>query len=642
MRSNRIIKYKKLTFIPIIIFLLIGCSKNQIEIIKGEKGIFNLCQWDFNKNGNVKLDGEWEFYWNQLLTYSDFKEKVNLSLVIAEVPMGWTEYSEDGKRILGQGFATYRLKVKTDLKAGTLMSFRINSLSSAYKLYINDKEIVSSGKVAASKEEYSPRYKPLTAVFNIPDSEFDIIIQVANYDFYKGGIWYSICMGTVEGIGKLQDTLVGKELFIVGVLLFISLFYFSNYFYGNGVKMHKYFACICALGILCFDFLGQMIICSIFPKIPFSFFIFIGYAATQWIAFFLILYVGELFPTRFNKYGNYVFGGLTGILTLLFLFTPTYFYTRFGHMGNYIMIFEVFYTVILAYIGFKNKRQGAILYFFATIITLFTVIHDVLFITNLVNSDFREMAFIGVFMLILCHTLIHLKINISEYNQKEQLIIEVENSKEECVINERKFLQAQIKPHFLYNALSVIAALSTRNPIETRRLIINLSEYLRSSFDFDSCDDLVPLYKELELVKAYVEIEKARFRHRLEFILNCEDTPKIRIPKLSIQPLVENSIRHGILKKVEGGKVILNIRKEDGKLKIEIIDNGDGMSQEIVEKLVQGSDSIKGVGLKNINRRLIHLYGKGLNIKSRLNDGTSISFTIPFIEVENEDEFTGG
>ncbi|MEN6328126.1 MAG: ATP-binding protein [Syntrophomonas sp.] len=207
-------------------------------------------------------------------------------------------------------------------------------------------------------------------------------------------------------------------------------------------------------------------------------------------------------------------------------------------------------------------------------------------------------------------------------------LVQLKLAVERSIANEISFLQAQSKPHFLYNALSVIASLSTADPQESRKLIVKLSEYLRNSFDFDSFEDLIPIFKELELVDSYIEIEKARFGDRLDFEFICDDMPELTIPRLVIQPLVENAIRHGIMKKVDGGRVYLKIWPEDQKIYFEIGDDGVGMTEEEQQNIMRGES--QGVGVKNIDRRLKKYYGTGLEFTSTAGKGTVVKYYIPF------------
>ncbi|ADL05214.1 histidine kinase N-terminal 7TM domain-containing protein [Lacrimispora saccharolytica] len=194
---------------------------------------------------------------------------------------------------------------------------------------------------------------------------------------------------------------------------------------------------------------------------------------------------------------------------------------------------------------------------------------------------------------------------------------------------ELSFLQAQIKPHFLNNTLSVIGSMVTRSPQEAKALIAELGEHLANCYYFDSNSPMVLLEKELECVRTYVSIEKARFRERLNFHLEYDDIPSISIPRLVLQPLVENALRHGILKKAGEGNVWLTICVEENRFRFEVRDDGAGMSHEILSRLLLDTENIHSIGLSNIHRRLMKHYGQGLTITSEPGVGTQVVFYVP-------------
>lgn len=196
-------------------------------------------------------------------------------------------------------------------------------------------------------------------------------------------------------------------------------------------------------------------------------------------------------------------------------------------------------------------------------------------------------------------------------------------------INEISYLQAQIKPHFINNTLSTIASMVTRAPEEAKVLITDLSEYLMHCYYFDENTPMNYLEQELEALQAYVNIEKARFGRRLEFNLVCDNIPNVHIPKLILQPLVENAIMHGVLKKAEGGTVSLNIIQENNLVQFEISDNGVGISEKILNTIMIRGTKENSIGITNVNRRLIKYYQQGLTITSVVGEGTKVLFSIP-------------
>lgn len=188
-----------------------------------------------------------------------------------------------------------------------------------------------------------------------------------------------------------------------------------------------------------------------------------------------------------------------------------------------------------------------------------------------------------------------------------------------------KMLQTQINPHFLFNALNTISSFIRINPEKARDVILNLSTILR--FNLENFDRLVPVEKEIEQVKAYVNIEQARFNDKIKVEYSIdEDILNFQIPSLIIQPLVENSIKHGLLPKREGGEVFIGIKNTgDNHIKITVKDNGVGIPQEVINSI--DDVDIKSIGLKNVHARLKLLYGKGLEIK-KLPQGTEINYDI--------------
>lgn len=200
----------------------------------------------------------------------------------------------------------------------------------------------------------------------------------------------------------------------------------------------------------------------------------------------------------------------------------------------------------------------------------------------------------------------------------------VENLKTMAKEAELKALQTQINPHFLFNALHTTSFFVRKDPSKAREIIIDLSTYLRYNLE-NSCK-LVPLEMELEQVKAYFNIEKARFGDKISINIDVDENVKnISIPSLIIQPLVENSIKHGLLKKREGGFVNIIAQKENKGCLITIEDNGVGIDQKIIDNLDDRID--KNIGLKNVHNRIKLIYGKGLVVE-KLETGTKISFYI--------------
>lgn len=198
---------------------------------------------------------------------------------------------------------------------------------------------------------------------------------------------------------------------------------------------------------------------------------------------------------------------------------------------------------------------------------------------------------------------------------------------------EAALLQAQIKPHFIINTFNSIAALGRIDLDRMDDMIEELSTYIRLSIDSQNTDGLAPIERELDLVRSYLYIQEKRFGDRLKVSWEVDWEAQANIPPLTIQPLVENAISHGILKRISGGTIRIVIRKEEGGVTVAIHDNGVGMSRDAVTGLLETNGRHKrphgGIGLRNTDRRLKQAFGEGLAIESVPGEGTTVSFRVP-------------
>jgi two-component system LytT family sensor kinase len=187
-------------------------------------------------------------------------------------------------------------------------------------------------------------------------------------------------------------------------------------------------------------------------------------------------------------------------------------------------------------------------------------------------------------------------------------------------------LSRQINPHFLFNTLNTVSALIRFDPDNARGVVLKLSNILRRLLR--KHETFVPLREEIEFIDDYLDIEVARFgRDNLDIVKDIdEETLEAFVPSMLLQPIVENCLKHGLAPKLDGGKIQLRTVNRDGRLHIEIEDNGVGISEEKMPHVY-----VEGIGLSNVRERLRVLYGADfqLQIESRAGQGTLIKIEIP-------------
>lgn len=191
-------------------------------------------------------------------------------------------------------------------------------------------------------------------------------------------------------------------------------------------------------------------------------------------------------------------------------------------------------------------------------------------------------------------------------------------------------LKMQLHPHFLFNTLHAVSTLMQDDIKAARKMLAKLSDLLRTTLDNIGIQE-VEFGKELEFLKSYLAIEKIRFQDRLKIIYKIDPaTMSAKVPNLILQPLVENSIKHGISDKVEGGEITISSRKDNDLLILKVSDDGINYRKEIKE----------GIGLSNTRARLTQLYNKefSMEISSNTDKGFTVTLIFPFIEFEQEND----
>ena len=247
------------------------------------------------------------------------------------------------------------------------------------------------------------------------------------------------------------------------------------------------------------------------------------------------------------------------------------------------------------------------------------------FFAGTLNSDLLMEIFVSCFMFVGSYLLARILIQYGQNN-----LAAIISSHEEATKNELAFLQAQIKPHFLYNALNTIVSFGYKDREMAANLLVNLSSYLRLVFDVDPKSMMVPLEREINLLENYVEIEKARFGELIHVEYDIDPTLRqMELPSFCLQPLVENAIKHGLRKKEAGGTVYISAGRTQTGIVLEVRDTGIGMSAETLQRLKTSDSSNEGVGFFNVKKRIGSWKNARLDVQSTEGVGTSVIINVP-------------
>ena len=201
---------------------------------------------------------------------------------------------------------------------------------------------------------------------------------------------------------------------------------------------------------------------------------------------------------------------------------------------------------------------------------------------------------------------------------------EREKTKKELYEAKVSVMVSQIQPHFMYNALSSIAMMCTIDPETAQEATVTFADYLRGNMDSLKQTAPVPFEMELEHLKKYLYIEQLRFGKKLQVEYDLP-VMNFRVPMLSIQPLVENAVKHGVGMKKKGGTVVISTRETDTAYQVIIRDDGVGFDPDAKKE----PDGRSHVGMENTRKRLMNLCGAGIITESVIGEGTTVTITLP-------------
>lgn len=619
MQTRRIIGIGLLFSVTLLLFLVIyrhtGSNADQPA---AQHGVIDLTGWSFHEQGFVQLDGEWEFYEGQLLESDDFREGIRKGVFYRSVPGTWKGKTEEGG-MSRKGVGTYRLKVRLGDR-DEVLALKVTSIRMSHRLFIDGKPEGASGVPAVVPAEHRPGNTPYTAFFKAENPEIEIIIQVANHVFVTGGIVNSIQLGSHQDIVQLNGIQLGSDMGVILMLVMFGAYQIGFHFVRRRERSYLLIGLYMFALSLGQALQGEKILQRSLPQMPFE----LAYKLldlSQFLSAIIIILFLYTVDTRLMSLRK-----LMVVLAPLALYAASVLLLPYGihiqakyagvsYMGVAVLfiIGRMIYLYLRSSNGMSNRKE-LLLFIGGSLSLLVFLTNGALYAENMASSDMAGKLGIICFIIFMNMLLV---VRFSDAHTRTDILA-------------HQLDQAQIKPHFLYNALSSVISFCYTDGEKAAHLLSMLSHYLRYILELDRSQLFVPLYRELELIHAYAEIEKARFDDRFELECRVEESLRHRnIPSLSIQPLIENAIRHGLFEKEGFGKVILTVRKNDNGILIIVEDDGVGMSAERLGQISGRAGSGGGIGVANIRSRLESIHGASWSISSAPGAGTKVTMRVP-------------
>lgn len=382
---------RKTAILLIMVIAIFGfsCSTKNKKPPLAQKGAIDLSQWNFEEEGNIKLDGEWEFYWEKLYTTEDFSQKKLIPDTIVTCPSLWNNYSIKGKTLSGLGFATYRLIANTSNKTKHF-GIRITYQETAYNLFVNGKLVVKNGKVSNDLKKMVPYWSPQIADFKTDQEEIEFILQISNGFDRKGGFRCPLLIGSPNKIRAEKDYFFTRDAILAGVLLIMCLYSFGLFFFRQKDNASLYFSILCLMLLIRTITTDERLLLNFLPDISWEVFVKLMYSPLYLGSIALLLFFKNIFTKEVNKKVLLIYVVLFSIYFFSGLISSIYFNSLLIPSFKLVYLTMLLYLIVILYKAIRKKHKGAI---------LIGIGFSVFFLTSL-NDIFHDQALIHTGLLV--------------------------------------------------------------------------------------------------------------------------------------------------------------------------------------------------------------------------------------------------
>lgn len=676
------------TFLTVLVFLA-GLNLSQPRLPLAQKGVADLREIRNTDHFVLKLNGEWEFYWKEMLHPHDFEAGKNWHPYYAKVPSYWSGYNIPN--IESKGYGTYRLRVLLPPGYRDALAVDLPVFDSAFDIYINGKYIGSNGTPGKSEETTTPEYRRVFARI-VPDSGIlEIVINVANYHHRRGGFWLPLKLGTFPDVQKRMANTWAAEWCVFSILAGFSLFFLFFFILAPGEKTMLYFSLLCAGLALRPLFTAHYLINNLFD-LSWEWIVKLEYIDLFIITLSAAWFARYLYPTLFAKISA---RGMT------ILFIPAGVFVLFSKVNVFSYLVYLLYLsllLLMAYLlitgikGAVKKKSEDIAYTFAFVLLIGGGINDIMVSLGMSGSGsgYIMSYLVVIFMFLQAIFLLYKWITAFREKEKLQRKMEYMNKNLEKLVNQRtgelqrrnEEIEQQNRMIALQNRelsdtiqlknrmFSVIAH-DLRSPVVNILYMLNLlkeKEY-KEKYDMFANSSINYAQRVIGLLENMLvwgrgQEEKIKFspgNHdladiiltNLSIIKESADKKEISVGFTQVGSsiafcdrdlldiIIRNIFSNAVKYTPRKGRIsiFLKDKKNTGEgIMLKICDNGVGIPEDKQKRIftseeiesTPGTENEKGTGIGlKLCHELVTLNNGQIAVESKVNEGTCFIITLP-------------
>lgn len=412
---------------------------------KSQMGVLDLSHWQFERDGIVSLNGEWEFYWQQLLDPTHFHHQGTDPLPVAylNVPQSWRSSIHDNRNISPDGFGTYRLLIQLDDQTiGKDMALHIPFQFTSYRLWVNSTEGARSGTVGKSSNESVPQFRSRLVPFTPTSSTVEVIVQVSNFHHREGGLRNSIKLGLLHQLELRTARRQAADLFLFGGITMMALYNTALYFWLKHLPplYLGIFSLIVSLrGLVTSEQMIQWLL----PQLPWSWQLKMEYISSYLALPVFIMFMHSLYPLELSHVSVWltsIIGAFGGMFTLLVLVRLSSVLIPYFEI---IVVLLFLYLARVVWLAVVHHRSDVWVLFLGGLIFAVAVLLDMLHYRSL-GFDI-DLTPYGLFLFMLLHSFaLAARFSSAEYYAMLDYLVQKPNRR--ALVHRLRELFAQIRP----------------------------------------------------------------------------------------------------------------------------------------------------------------------------------------------------
>ena len=613
-------------------------------------GILDLTSWNFEHGGIVKLNGEWEFYWQQLLEPGQFDPAANQNQdSYLYLPDKWNGLQIDGTKLSGHGYATYRLVVRLP-EIRQPLGIKMLDMATSYKLWVDGKPFLSNGVVGRSFEKSKPQYLPQVE-FIVPEgNELEIVLQVSNFHHKKGGVWTYIELGTKKQIERKRLVQVAYEVFLFGSLLIMGLYHLSIYLIRSKDRSPLYFGILSiAIGLRSI-LVGERFLIFVFPNMGWELFQKLEYLTFYLSVPLFLLFIKSLFPEVSKRLVD-VSVGLSSVFIFIMILSPINIYSHTIAILQVIVVPLFIYAIFATIQAVRNKREGAIWILGGSGFLFITVVYDLLAVNELMPPVYLSSS--GFFIFIFAQSLMLSRRFANAFNTVELMseeLTRLDKLKDEFLANTSHELRTPLNGINGLTESMIDGATGPLNQIQLENLKLIVSSGRRLSTLVNDILDYSKLKnRDLNLRVQPVDLNSVTnvvitlLQHiwkakNLSIRNNIPDGfPLVMADEDRLEQILHNLVGNAI-KFSDKGTITVSAVFDGDEVAISVSDEGIGIPEEGLKDVFKSFEQLDGsiereyggtgLGLA-VTKSLIELHGGRIWVVSTHGEGARFTFTLP-------------